>query len=143
MELKLAVVQSCSPEGCQVQDQNGGPPYTAVYSALARDRVRIRQKQLVAVDSAANPPEIVWRWHLLEVLETKPEGIVVALNGEYFDGIPLAELPLEVHPGDKVWAAGLPVGYEIHDLVTDEGAAHPERLLAYITPVIEKVYKRL
>ena len=141
MKLKLAIVQECGPEGCKVQDLNGAEPYQAAYSALVRDRIRIRQRQMVAVDSSANPPEIVWRWHRPQVLETKPEGIVVALGGEYCNAVTLAELPLEVQAGDQVWACGVPDGYEIHDRVVDEQPAHPERLLAYITPVIEAVYK--
>ncbi len=140
MELKLAVVLECDPEGCQVQDVTGGQAYFAAYSALARDRVFIHPRQLVVIDAAAHPPEIVWRWHRVQVLEVKPEGVVVALRGEYSTATTVPELPVEVAPGDEVWATGAPNGFEIHDLIVDERPAHPESLLAYIKPVIDKVY---
>ena len=39
----------------------------AAFSEKVRDRIRVRQQQLVAVDTAANPPEIAWRWFIGEV----------------------------------------------------------------------------
>lgn len=52
-------------------------PIKAVYSPLVRDRVRIRQRQLVAIDVAATPPQISWRWFIGEVEATGPEGVSV------------------------------------------------------------------
>lgn len=39
----------------------------AAFSAKVRGNIRVRQQQLVAVDTSANPPEISWRWFIGEV----------------------------------------------------------------------------
>ncbi len=43
----------------------------ATFSAKVRDRIRVRQQQLVAVDTSASPPEISWRWFIGEVESTE------------------------------------------------------------------------
>lgn len=49
----------------------------AAYSPLVKDRIRIRERQLVALDMAASPPEIVWRWYIGEVESVTSDTIVV------------------------------------------------------------------
>lgn len=39
----------------------------AAFSEAVRDRIRVRQQQLVAVDTATEPPAISWRWFIGEV----------------------------------------------------------------------------
>jgi hypothetical protein len=54
-----------------------GQVITAVYSPLVRDRVRIRQRQLVAIDMAETPPHIAWRWFIGQVEAIGQEGVSV------------------------------------------------------------------
>lgn len=42
----------------------------AAFSEAVRDRIRIRRQQLVAIDTAAQPPAISWRWFIGEVEST-------------------------------------------------------------------------
>ena len=54
-----------------------GKTVRAAFSPLVRDRVRIRRRQLVAIDTAASPPSIAWRWFIGEVEGVGPEGVSV------------------------------------------------------------------
>lgn len=61
MKLEPAIVRSCTPAGCIVQLRDGRL-VEAVYSPAVRDRVRIRQRQLVALAEQDGAPVIAWRW---------------------------------------------------------------------------------
>lgn len=54
-----------------------GQVIAAAYSPLVRDRIRIRRRQLVAIDTAAEPPKISWRWFIGQVEAVGPEGVSV------------------------------------------------------------------
>jgi hypothetical protein len=88
-----------------VQPINGASPYHAVFSAKVKDNIRIRQQQLVAVDTSVSPPEISWRWFI---------GQVVAIDGPTVSIRRLDQPPAEVKsisnadqvavsPGDLVY----------------------------------------
>ncbi len=78
---------------------------TATFSSKVRDNIRIRQQQLVAVDTSTSPPEISWRWFIGQVEATEgasasirrsdqPAGSCETINNA--DGVPVA-------PGDLVF----------------------------------------
>ncbi len=73
MKLELGISLSCTETGCQVRLVKSGTVISAQYSALVRDRIRIRAEELVAVDLGPPVPEIVWRWVLGRVLEVNEE----------------------------------------------------------------------
>lgn len=67
MHLELATVVDCDDTGCRVQLIDTSERLTAVYSQKVKDVIRIRQKQLVAINTATQPAEISWRWNIGEV----------------------------------------------------------------------------
>ena len=63
MELTLAIVESCTDDGCRVKILEDDSSIETNFSAPVRDhRIRIRPGQLVAVDTSKEIPETVWRW---------------------------------------------------------------------------------
>ncbi len=141
MNLGLAVTISCTEMGCQVQWVGSGDVVTTNYSALVRERINIRAQQLVAIDRNPPIPEIVWRWVKATVIEVN-EGTVGIDDcmGKLGFATRVASLPLRLSIGDEVWFCNTDQDLEVHDLVVDGKPAHPERLLEYITPIIERVY---
>lgn len=71
LNLELATVVECDDTGCHVQLIPSNKTIQAAFSAKVRDRIRVRQQQLVAVDTSVNPPEISWRWFIGEVESTE------------------------------------------------------------------------
>ena len=67
LNLELGTVVACDDTGCRVQPIDGSSPFHAVFSVKVKDNIRIRQRQLVAVDTSSSPPEIAWRWFIGEV----------------------------------------------------------------------------
>lgn len=98
LNLELATVVECDDTGCRVQLIPSNQIIQAAFSAKVRDRIRVRQQQLVAVDTSTNPPEISWRWFIGEVertegatasirrLDMKPGSCEVVANA---DGVPV------------------------------------------------------
>lgn len=62
MDFELGTVVACDEAGCAVRLVESGETIRAAFSAEVKDRVRIRQQQLVAINPASSPPEIAWRW---------------------------------------------------------------------------------
>lgn len=62
MELELAIALACGPEGCQVRYVESGATQETPYADQVRDRIKVRPGDLVAVDRAATPARLVWRW---------------------------------------------------------------------------------
>jgi hypothetical protein len=112
---------------------------TAVYSPLVRDRVRIRRRQLVAIDMAETPPHIAWRWFIGEVEAVGPEGVSVRR--------------LDLPPGscrvvsNPATATRAPVGREVYyghtddwevaGVVSGDGPADASRVAERYFPFIE------
>ena len=72
VELALAVVRSCGPDGCEIEPLPDGDAYAARYSDDVRARIRVRRGDLVAVD--ASGPTIVWRWWSGTIQAVGPDG---------------------------------------------------------------------
>ena len=89
-----------------------GQVIKAAYSPLVRDRVRIRQRQLVAIDTAAAPPQISWRWFIGEVEAVGPEGVSVRRLDQPAGSCRVVSNPL---PGNPV-----SVGSEVYYGHTDD-----------------------
>lgn len=143
MKLELAIVFTCNKTGCQLRLVNGNAAVEATYSSLVQDRIKIRPQHLVVIDMDTKPPEIVWRWLRAAVIELSAGIIVVDdMKGNPVEVSLVPDLPLRLEIDDEVWACGTPRGYEIHDIILDGKPTHPNRLLDYITPIIEEIYQQ-
>ncbi len=142
MNLELAVVNSCNDSGCQVKSIKSGDVLTPRYSALVRDRIWIQAQQLVAVDQSLPIPEIVWRWLQGTVIEVNKESIgIEGRMGKRGFALRVTTLPLSLSTGDEVWFCKTDQELEVHDMIADGKPANPNRLLEYISPIIERVYE--
>jgi len=143
MKLELALVSACGKTGCSVILLANNSDIKVFYSSLVQERIKIQKDHLVAINMAANPPQIVWRWIRAAVIELGADIIVVGDMHGHSGQVSLApELPLELSLDDEVWACGTGSAYEIHDIIPDGKPAHPDRLLKYITPIIEGIYRQ-
>ena len=142
MKLELAVVLSCSENGCRVRTLKGDTLIEALYASLVKNRIKIQPEHLVAIDVSGNTPEIVWRWIRAAVLEIKASSVDVVgdMGGHRAEVSLVPDLPLELSIDDEVWVCGTGRAYEVHDLIVDGKPAHPERLLNYIKPIIKEIY---
>ncbi len=141
MNIELAVTTSCTETGCQVQLVSNDKVISTHYSALVLDRIRIRKQQLVAIDSSPPIPEIVWRWVRAIVLEVNDESIGIDdCMGKIAFASRVSTLPLSLSIGDEVWFCNTDQELEVHDLIVNGKPAHPNQLIEYITPIIERVY---
>ncbi len=140
MQLELALVQSCAPTGCRVQRRDGSV-IDAIYSPLVRDRIDIHPQQLVALDMAADPPQIVWRWVRARAHELTPSTVIVDDGrATLVELVRVAALDVAVAEGDDLWTCRTGGPPELHDRAVGGWPADPTRLLAYIRPVIEAIY---
>lgn len=141
MKLELAIVLACNKIGCRVVPLKNNSPIETRYSSLVQDRIKIQPEQLVAINTDTNPPEIVWRWIRAAVIELAADIIVVDdVKGHPAKVSLVADLPLTLELGDEVWACSTGHACEIHDIILDGKPPHPNRLLNYITPIIEEIY---
>jgi hypothetical protein len=62
MNLSLAFAERCEPATCTIRAIDNGERREARYGRHVQDRIKVRPGDLVAVDGAADPPEVVWRW---------------------------------------------------------------------------------
>ncbi len=62
MDLQLARVRAGHPDGCDVVYLDGDVAERVAFGSAVLDTIRIRRDDLVAVDVAVTPPDIVWRW---------------------------------------------------------------------------------
>ena len=143
MKLELAITLSCDEAGCFLSPVNGDARFKAVYSSLVKDRIHIQSEQMVAVNVDAHPPQIVWRWIRAAVIELEPEIVVVGeIQGHPAKVSLVPELPLKLEIDDEIWTCGTGRAYEVHDRIVDGMPTQPVLLLAYITPIIEEIYKK-
>lgn len=143
MNLELAIVSTCHKTGCHVARVKDNSFVEAVYSALVQDRIKIQPEQLVAIDTDADPPEIVWRWLRAAVIELGADIVVVDdMKGHPAKVSLVSDLPLTLAIDDEVWTCSTGRDYEIHDLILDGKPTDPNRLLKYITPIVEEIYRQ-
>ena len=115
----------CDHAGCFVRLVPSGETIRAGFSPAVRDAVRVRQQQLVALDSSRSRPEIAWRWYRGVVEQVRPEGLAVRRID-----LPEGEWRLVADPEHLVRDPGQAVYYGHHDewRVVDMVAADgPER----------------
>jgi hypothetical protein len=67
LDFELGTVVACDESGCAVRLVHSGETIRASFSEQVKDRIRIRQQQLVAVNTGTEPAEISWRWFIGEV----------------------------------------------------------------------------
>lgn len=144
LNLVLATVVDCDDTGCRVQLIPSNQTIQAAFSAKVRDRIRIRQQQLVAVDTSVNPPEISWRWFIGEVestegatasirrLDMKPGSCEVVANA---DGV-------SVKAGDLVFY-GHGEDYGVVSRVADGRPENASAIAARYLPEVEATLKSL
>ena len=139
LKLELGTVLACDGEGCSVRLASSGKVLTAVYSPLVKDRVRIRRRQLVAIDTAEIPPQIAWRWF---------RGVGAGAGGEGVAAGRLYPPPGSCRVASSPAAAApVPVGCEVYyghtddwevaDTVSGDGPANADRLAERYFPYIE------
>jgi hypothetical protein len=143
MRFKLALVSEAHLEGCAIRwlDEDGVHP--AGYSAPVLNRIKIRPRQLVAVDTSSAPPAIVWRW-FRGVVVYREQDYVVVDNHRYQAGfrfpISVVRLPealeVDVGLGAEVYYS-LGIDGVVVDTVEAERPAHPERLATDLFPALE------
>ena len=142
MKLELAIVLSCTETGCRVAHLKSDSHIDVHYASLVQDRIMIQPEQMVALNVDANPPEIVWRWIRAAVIEINADIIVLDdMQGHPAKVSLVSQLPLTLAVDDEVWACGTGQAFEIHDVIVAGKPNHPERLLRYITPIIEEIYR--
>lgn len=149
MHIRLALVSAARPTGCTVRLLGEQGPVEARYSPAVQGRVKVRPRQLVAVDMAAETPTVLWRWFRGVVVYRQGTHVVVdnrRYQPAYRHPISVARLPeeLEVEPGigDEVFYS-LGVDGVVIDGVADDGPAHPGRIAADLFPAIEDAYAEI
>jgi len=142
MKLELAIALSCSSTGCRVAPLESSGSIEVPYSSLVQDRIKIQPEQMVAINTDTNPPEIVWRWLRAFVIEINKSIIVVDdMQGHPGKVSLVPELPLTLRIDEEVWVCGTGQDFEIHDLIIEGKPAHPQRVLTYIKPIIDGIYR--
>jgi hypothetical protein len=143
MKLELAIVLACSDVGCRVKLLKDDASIKVRFSSLVqKHRIRIQPAHLVAVDTSADPPEIVWRWLRAAVIELGDDIVVVDdMEGHPAQMSRVPDLPLTLALDDEVWVCGTGRAHEVHDVIVDGKPAHPDRVLDYIVPIIDEIYR--
>lgn len=141
MKLKLGIVMSCDPDGCIVSSIGDGEEFSAKFSPLVKGRIKISKNQLVALDLARSPKELVWRWIAAKVDRLENDTVVLDDGRcQLLQATNPPELNLHLEAGDEVWACKTEEGAEVHARTEDLDHAHEERLVRYVRPMIEKQY---
>lgn len=141
MNLELALNVSCNDTGCHVLLVRNDEVIDTKYSHLVQDRIRIKPQQLVAIDTSQQIPELVWRWVRAIVIEVNETSLgIKGGSGRVDFASRVSQLALNLSIGDEVWFCKTDQDLEVHDQIMDGKPAHPDQLLEYITPIIERVY---
>ena len=117
-----------------------GQVITAVYSPRVKDRIRIRQRQLVAIDAAELPPQIAWRWFIGEVEALEPEGISVRRLDQPPGSCRVVSNPpggVEIPVGREVYY-GHTDAWEVAGVASGDGPADASRIAERYFPYIEE-----
>lgn len=137
MNLELAIVESCGPEGCQVKMVSDGRELYVRYSELVLGRVKIRPTQMVAIDLDPVTPEIVWRWYRVPVAEVTQKGAILDDRGaRQMDAVVGPGIDMDLHVGDPVFVTGMEGTWEIHAKTVEGVPLHPERIGRLVMPRI-------
>lgn len=140
MDLVFATVLSRDEKGCTIRYLAGDQtPVWVPYSAAVTEHIYIRRRELVAVNRATEPPQIVWRWIRAEVLELRGDRVVAGSHGLCAEMTP-RDLTLPLKKGDAVWVGGYGGEKYIEDLARGDGPADPDGLAAVAFPLIEARY---
>lgn len=146
MKLTLAVTLECLPEECRVQLLESDTPITVHYSTRvkANPSLKIRPGQLVALNTATDIPEVVYRWHYSKVEQLKEDKVLIDNHQGQLIELVLAE-GFEAAPqvGDWVFVTigGNPGQSEVVDIAIDGRPAHPAFFGNYFFPRIEQMYQ--
>ena len=102
MNLTLAIVTEAAPDGCHIETLDGRALF-ARYSHLVHSRIKIRPRQLVAIDEAPDGPQVVWRWFRGPVL-LLADGYAVVDYRPYQPGFryPIGVAAVPEHLSDSV-----------------------------------------
>ena len=146
MDLQLGVLVSAELEKCTVSPVAGGHRYGAGYARLFhRHSRRLAPGHLLAVDRAADPPEVVWRWYPATV--TRVHARLVELDEPFHGRITATLGPLVSGPVAIGQTAFVSVGLADDWRVDDLGLAllprHPAGLADLVFPEIAAVYRSL
>lgn len=141
MKLQLAIVSSCTDTGCQVQFLADNARVDADYSEPVKDYdIVVKSGDLVAVNRATEPPQVVFRWWLTRVERVRGEQIFTGDLCGRSQPLTMAEgLKVSVAAGDEVFIA---FG-QVHDVCIDGRLANPDRLRAAFFPEIRAMYQRM
>jgi hypothetical protein len=142
MKLTLAVVLECSPTECKVQPLEEDMPITVHYSAPVKSNIVIRPDQLVALDTTPDVPEIVYRWHNLQVKQSEGDKVLLDDHrGHLVEAVNAEGLDVAPQVDDWVFAALGEKG-EIIDISIDGRPAHPAFLREHVLPKVEEFYQK-
>ena len=81
LKLQLGIALPCTRDGCEIQLLDTETRVDGHYSARVRNRIKIRPKQLVAIDATEGVSEIVWRWYRTLVMEVDEQNLLVDDRG--------------------------------------------------------------
>lgn len=111
---------------------------TAAFSPKVKDTIRIRRRQLVAIDTSTSPPEIAWRWFIGVVESVDESGVAVRRLDQPPGSCRVVSNPvpgLTVEPGSEVYY-GRPEGWEVAGLVRANRPADPASIVERYFPLI-------
>jgi hypothetical protein len=139
MKLKLAIVKSCDQEGCIVNSIGDEEELSVAYSRLVKERIKISENQLVAMDLDRPNKELVWRWIRTDIDQVLEDSVV--LDDRRCQLLPAfvpPELALKLEIGDEVWACKTGEAIEVHAKTGDLDHDREMHLIRYIQPIILK-----
>ncbi len=144
MNLELAVAESCGPTSCRVRSVTDGSTIEAVYGARVQDTIKVRPGDLVALDQATQPPEVVWRWWHGTVERIDGDCAEVSRNHNQptpehsrrrSDQLPVTPaLAGRLRPGDTVFFGG--ASRSVLDVAREGVPTHPEWLTATFPAIV-------
>src|SRR5512136_2842827 len=105
MDLQLALALACTDTGCQAHWLDAEACFDAVYAEpVVEYGIVIRPGDLVAVNRATDPPEVVFRWVLASVERVEGEHIFIDTPSSRDRPMARAEgLETDIVAGDKVF----------------------------------------
>ena len=146
---ELAVVISCSEQGCRVRPAQGPETLDVVYTARMKNRVMIHPGQLLAINLQTHPPEILWRWYRMQIASFGAEDLVLDDRGVrqvMAQRAPGFDTDLAV--GDWVWAGGISGSgpderWEAVERISPEGGlSQPDRVRRLVFPFVVNFYNQ-
>lgn len=146
LKLTLAIALECFPTECRVQLLDTDTPTTVNYSPPVQARIKIWPGQLVALNTVPAIPEIVYRWHYVQVEGLKGDKVLITNHqGQPVELIVAPGLEVAPQVGDWVYATigGSPDQSEVYDTAVDGRPAHPTFLRGYAFPKVEQFYQKI